>query len=84
MSIRSVRGCPNSLSADPTPHGHHFWIFRGERVECDGHQKTCENGGCHAPIRPVEDFCSEECWDGWHAMHQPEALAAAQTARTGK
>ncbi|MGW0861280.1 hypothetical protein [Streptomyces sp. NPDC002611] len=41
--------------------------------------KRCENG-CRAPIRSYEDFCSEGCWEEWHAKHDPETLARA-TAR---
>jgi hypothetical protein len=39
--------------------------------------KECENDGCHAPIRSVEDFCSEGCWEEWHAAYDPEVLARA-------
>jgi hypothetical protein len=35
--------------------------------------KVCEND-CGAPIRPVEDFCSEECWEEWHAKYDPAVL----------
>jgi predicted nucleic acid-binding Zn ribbon protein len=38
--------------------------------------KRCENG-CGAPIRSYEDFCSEGCWEEWHAKHDPETLARA-------
>jgi hypothetical protein len=36
-------------------------------------QRRCENG-CGAPIRAVEDFCSEGCWESWHAVHEPGVL----------
>jgi hypothetical protein len=36
--------------------------------------RECENDGCHAPIRSVEDFCSEGCWEEWHAKYEPEVL----------
>jgi hypothetical protein len=36
-------------------------------------RKRCQNG-CHAPIRDVEDFCSEGCWEEWHAKYDPEVL----------
>jgi hypothetical protein len=39
--------------------------------------RECENDGCHAPIRLVEDFCSERCWEEWHVMYDPEVLARA-------
>jgi hypothetical protein len=32
----------------------------------------CET--CGAPVRPHEDFCSEECWTEWHAVNDPEVL----------
>lgn len=38
--------------------------------------KVCENDGCHTPIKSYEDFCSEECWDEWHAKYDPDTLAA--------
>ncbi|MDX3525093.1 hypothetical protein P1P75_01150 [Streptomyces sp. ID05-39B] len=34
--------------------------------------KRCQNA-CHAPIRDVEDFCSEGCWEEWHKVNDPEA-----------
>ncbi|WP_329289531.1 hypothetical protein [Streptomyces pseudovenezuelae] len=39
--------------------------------------KVCENDRCRTPIRPVEDFCSEGCWEEWHAKYDPETLARA-------
>ncbi|MFJ6893573.1 hypothetical protein [Streptomyces hokutonensis] len=36
--------------------------------------KTCENDRCNTPIRSVEDFCSEGCWEEWHAKCDPEVL----------
>jgi predicted nucleic acid-binding Zn ribbon protein len=39
--------------------------------------KECENDTCSAPILPYEDFCSEECWEEWHAKYEPETLARA-------
>ncbi|MFF3249719.1 hypothetical protein ACFYWP_01635 [Actinacidiphila glaucinigra] len=37
-------------------------------------EKVCEADDCWAPIRPVEDFCSEACWEAWHAVHDPQVL----------
>ena len=39
--------------------------------------KRCENTGCNTPTRPYEDFCSEGCWEGWHAVNEPQVLARA-------
>ncbi|MFF4054631.1 hypothetical protein ACFYZ0_02410 [Streptomyces sp. NPDC001708] len=72
--IRRVRGCPDSLTVSPELHDPHTWLFRGERVECEGVPKECQNDGCRAPIRLVEDFCSKGCWEEWHAKHEPEVL----------
>ncbi len=74
--IRRVRGCEDSLTANPTPHAPHTWVWRGQRVECEGVDKECEGPGCHAPIRLYEDFCSDSCWEWWHAEYSPETLEA--------
>lgn len=47
--------------------------YRRSVLEAD----VCDNDGCWTPTRKYEDFCSEECWEGWHAKYEPEALARA-------
>lgn len=35
---------------------------------------VCDNDGCWTPTRKHEDFCSEGCWEAWHAKYEPEVL----------
>lgn len=37
-------------------------------------ERKCENNGCSAPVRNLEDFCSAGCWENWHADNMPEIL----------
>ncbi|WMI34801.1 hypothetical protein SEA_MARAV_79 [Streptomyces phage Marav] len=55
--------------------------LRGEWGSVLLDHKECEGPGCHAPVRSYEDFCSESCWEWWHAKYDPETLDKVNSIR---
>jgi hypothetical protein len=69
LGLKDYKRC-----GDNDPHEGHKWTWGITKKWCAGRQKRCATDGCSAPISLVEDFCSEVCWEEWHAKYEPEVL----------